>query len=128
MFFALQVYQTLDGLVDWIIFIGAIVFVTLPIFSNFIQLHQNLQVWVTDLETRVIVQAWIQMHLRTLYLLSIVFGSAFTAVELCNSNIFHLNVFNMGLNRRQKAAFKNKRLFSTVLLENVPQVCRNNTT
>lgn len=117
-FFVVQLYDTLNRKIYSLIMFGsALLFVLLPIFSNFLQLHKSIQEWVTDIETRKVVQAWVQMHLRALYAMCILFGSAFTAIEICNSNLFSLSVFNMGLNRRQKALFKNQRVFSTVLLE-----------
>ena len=92
-------------------------FVIVPILSNYLQLHKSIQEWLTDIETKFSVEPWIHMHLRALYALCILFGSAFTAVEICNSHLFNLSLFNMGLNRRQKALFKNKRIFCTVLME-----------
>ena len=49
----------------------------------------------------------IQTHLRGLYAMCILFGSAFTAIEMCNSNLFHLSLF------------KNQRIYSIVLVENI---------
>ena len=88
-----------------------------PIFANFYQLHKSIQIWISDVETRRVVQPWVRLHLRSLYVMSILLGSSFTAVEIANSNLFQQSLFNMGLNRRQKAIFKNQRIFSTVLLE-----------
>ena len=102
---------------DIVIFIFSLLFLIVPIFTNFAQLHKAIQEWVTDIETRRVVQAWIQLHLRSLYAMCILFGSSFTAIEVCNSNLFHFPIFNMNLNRRQKALFKNKRIYSSVLLE-----------
>lgn len=119
-FFAVQtaLSATSSGDVfDFVIFIGAAVFTILPIVSNFIQLHRAIPRWSRDVESRRTVTAWIQIHLRSLYFLCILFGSAFAAIELCNSNLFRMSAFNMGLNRRQKAVFKNQRIYSTVLLE-----------
>ena len=76
-----------------------------------------MTVWMEDLESRLTVHAWVQNHLRTLYAFAIFFGSAHSSVVICNSNLYQLDLFNMGLNRRQRAVFKNKRLFSTVLME-----------
>ena len=104
-----------------IIFILSFLFLILPIFTNFYQLHKSIQVWISDIETGRVVQPWIQRHLRPLYLMTILLGSAFSAVDLANSNIFDLAVCNMSLNTRQKAIFKNQRLFSIVILENIPQ-------
>ena len=47
----------------------------------------------------------------------IISGSSFTAVELCNSGLFSIRLFSMGLNKRQLALFRNKRVFTVVLLE-----------
>ena len=125
-FFAGQVFIDIDwtnvDVASLTMFCLCVCFILMPMFINFYQLHEEIQIWITDIETRRTVQAWIQLHLRSLYLLSIALGSCFTAVELSNSNLFRLSVFNMGLNRRQKAIFKNQRVFSTVLVENVPQL------
>lgn len=49
-------------------------------------------------------------------------GSAFGAVDFCNSNLFAYDPLCMGLNERHIKIFNNQRLVSTVLLENVPQI------
>ena len=124
-FFVIQVYLTYDSDakdIGFVVFISSLTFILIPVISNFVQLHQEVQLWLYDPESKLCVNSWIQNNLRTLYALSILFGSAHSAVLLCNCNIFQLHLFNMGLNRRQKAIFKNKRLWSTVLLENVPQL------
>ena len=111
-----------DVISDLIIFLLSILFILLPIFISYGQLHKEMLKWAIDIETRGFVSAWIQQHLRSLYGMCIMLGSAFTAVELCNTYLFSLSVFSMGLNRRQKAIFKNERVYSTVLFENIPQV------
>eukprot|EP01083_Nonionella_stella_P244968 852099_1 len=55
-------------------------------------------------------------------LLSVVTGSSFAAVTLLNSYLFQLNMFDMGLSRRQLKQFGTKRVYSIVMLENVPQL------
>ena len=106
----------------WVLFGCSVVFIILPLIGNLVQLHKHLQVWIRDIYSKYTVQAWIRFYLRLLYMLTIVLGSAFAAVDVCNSNIFHLQMFNMGLNQRQQATFKNQRILSTVLLENIPQL------
>lgn len=107
----------MDSFLDLIIFFLALSFLVVPVFTNFLQLHRAIQEWVSDIETKKVVSAWVQQYLRQLYAMCILFGSAFTAIEVCNTNLFHLGVFNMGLNTRQKALFKNRRVFSTVAFE-----------
>lgn len=116
-FFVAQVYFFQESVDELVICGLSLLFIILPIFGNYYQLHKEMQVWLKDSDGKHTIQAWIQNNLRVLYTLSVVCGSAYTAVLICGSNLFHLKVFNMGLNGRQKALFKNKRVFSTVLLE-----------
>ena len=97
-------------------------FILLPLIGNLFQLHNEIEVWVCDVYSKHTIQPWVRSYLRFLYMLAILFGSAFAAVDVCNSNLFYLPMFSMGLNKRQKAVFKNQRLLSTVLFENIPQV------
>ena len=106
----------------WILLSFGVTFLIVPLIGNLIQLHNEIQVWMSDTYSKHTVQAWIRSYLRGLYMMAILFGSAFAAVDICNSNIFHLSMFNMGLNKRQRAIFKNRRVLSTVLLENFPQL------
>ena len=97
-------------------------FILLPLIGNLFQLHNEIEIWVCDVYSKHTIQPWVRSYLRFLYMLAILFGSAFAAVDVCNSNLFYLPMFSMGLNKRQKAIFKNQRLLSTVLFENIPQV------
>ena len=54
--------------------------------------------------------------------MSAVTGSAFSAIALCNSYLFQLPIFCMGLPYYHQLKFQNKRFFSVVLLENIPQL------
>ena len=76
-FFVCQVYVALvNNFILWLIFGLSLLFLILPIFTNYVQLHKAIRHWLMDIETRKIVQAWIQLHLRSLYLICILFGSA----------------------------------------------------
>ena len=87
------------------------------------QLNKEIKRWITDIDTRQILQPWIESYGKILYLLTILSGSAFSAVELCDSHMFQLPLFSLDIPQRQKQTFKNKRIFSIVLLENIPQFC-----
>ena len=106
----------------WYLYGFGIFFIIVPLIGNLIQLHTEIQSWINDVYSKHCVQSWMQSHLRHLYMLAILFGSSFAAVDVCNSNLFHLSLFNMGLNKRQKAIFKNQRILSIVFCENIPQV------
>ena len=106
----------------WCLFGFGVSFIIVPLIGNLVQLHKEIKVWISDVYSKHCVQSWMISHLRHLYMIAILFGSSFAAVDICNSNLFHLSLFNMGLNKRQKAIFKNQRMLSIVFLENIPQL------
>ena len=118
----LNVDEQLSLIEKWLMFSCGILFIMLPSIGNLMQLHSEIQVWLSDIYSKHTVQAWIRSYIRRLYMIAILFGSSFAAVDICNSNIFHLRMFNMGLNKRQQALFKNQRILSIVLFENIPQL------
>ena len=89
--------------------------------ANLHQLNREIKLWVTDGDTKQIIQPWVREHVKTLYIISVISGSSFSAVEICDSNLFQLKAFSMNLPLRQKQHFKNQRVLSIVLLENIPQ-------
>ena len=56
-------------------------------------------------------------NLKVLYAVSILTGSSHTAIEICNSNLFGLYQFAMGLKKTELMAYQYKRVYSIVLLE-----------
>eukprot|EP01083_Nonionella_stella_P077275 210925_1 len=68
------------------------------------------------------VQGWLASRSNMLYFTSFITGSSFAAVSLCNSYFFQLDAFDMGLTKKQIQAFAYKRVYSVVLLENIPQL------
>ena len=63
------------------------------------------------------IYAWIKPRIKLIYFMTFVSGSSFSTIALFNSYLFKLDVFSMGLTRKQRAIFQNKRIFSVVLLE-----------
>ena len=124
--FAAQIYMNdedqLSSIDKWCLFAFGIAFIIIPLIGNLVQLQNEIQVWISDVYSKDCVQSWMQLNLRKLYMFSILFGSSFAAVDICNSNLFHLSLFNMGLNKRQQAIFTNQRLLSNVLGENIAQL------
>ena len=73
------------------------------------QLQNEIKLWMDDIDSKNIIPIWIKNNIKFLYLLTILTGSSHSAVGICNSNLFSLNIFDMGLNKRQLAIFNNKR-------------------
>ena len=99
-------------------------FLITPVSINLLQLQYEIRYkWTkNDVYTKLIVQPWLTTNIRFLYLLSIISGSAFSAIELCNSNLFQWPIFYMNLPRMNRQIFKNKRLYSIIIFENIPQL------
>ena len=112
----------LSSIDKWCLFGFGMAFIILPLIGNLLQLHKAIQVWISDPYSKHCVQSWMQFNLRKLYMFAILCGSSFAAVNICNSNLFHLSLFNMGLNKRQQAIFENARILTVVLGENVAQL------
>merc|ERR1719361_506034 len=93
--------------------------VALPILMSLLQLiGKSTGEW----DRNESVKHWILRHSFTLYLLPFLSGSAFNAIAIVNSNAFQLDVFSMGLSKREMHKFRLQRIWSVVLLENLPQI------
>eukprot|EP01084_Bolivina_argentea_P157080 273737_1 len=99
--------------------IGCNLFVVLPVVVSIGQLIQEARKkWIQDDHLR----SWLASYIELLYLLSILTGSAYTAVQVVNCGALQMNVFNMGLNKKQRIQFNTKRIFGIVMCENIPQL------
>jgi len=121
-FFAAQlsIYHRTDATVTIAILLYAsICFIVVPVLTTLYQLFRHIQKkWAASQDT----SAWLMLHSNKLYLVSILCGGSFSAVRLMNSDIFQLEIFHMGLSERELKRFNTKRLWSVVLLENMPQL------
>lgn len=107
---------------DTDIFLCSVTFLLLPLLINTIQLRQAVFDWMKDSENGYVVMEWIDANSKLLYMLTIISGSGFASVRLLNSGLFRRKQFDMGLKKTQMRQFQNKRIWSVVLLENVPQI------
>ena len=106
------------GLHYLVLFVLGLVFLIVPLLSNVIQLHYEIGKWSTDpVLAPTPVSGWIRSKVKFLYFISIACGSSFSAVQLCNSYLFKMNIFSMGLSRYHKNRFQTQRFSSIVLLE-----------
>ena len=101
-----------------ILFVLALVFLIVPLLSNVIQLYYEIGRWSKDpVLSPTPVTGWLRSKVKFLYFISIVCGSSFSAVQLCNSYLFKMKIFSMGLSRYHKNRFQTQRFASIVLLE-----------
>ena len=106
-----------------ILFFLSLTFIILPLTLNVIQLYFELSKWQNDVilkQTQV--KQWINTNVKLLYFLAVMSGSSFSAISLCNSHLFKLKVFGMGLPRYYQSLFQSKRFLSIVVCENLPQL------
>ena len=100
-----------------------LVFVLVPWAMNFVVLERSQRKWIKDSSIKYAVSRWLLKYNKKLILLTALCGSAFAAIELCNSRAFRRGLFNMGLTESHIKKFQAKRIYSTVIFENVPQLC-----
>ena len=101
-----------------ILFIGCVSFIVVPLIFNIIQLHFEINKWTKDeILKSTSVSQWINTNLKFLYFIAIICGSSFSAIALCNSYLFQMPIFGMGLSYYHRNIFQNKRFWSIVLLE-----------
>ena len=120
-FFTVQaeILRDFNGKSTEIIFVLACCFLIVPILLSVFQLwHQMHKHWLKKDKLRV----WLGEHTTVLFATSIITGSSFSAIDLFNSNLFSLEIFDMGLNKQDYHSFRYKRVYSLTLLENVPQL------
>ena len=102
----------------FILFIIALMFIIVPFFANVIPLHFEISKWTQDIVLKdTQVPSWVKRNTKFLYFLSVITGSSFTAISLCNSYLFRWSIFSMGLPQYHRSIFQTKRFFSVVLLE-----------
>ena len=90
------------------------IFIIVPATITLAQLHKAIKKWKRVSDD---LNVWISENVTILYMMSMISGSSFSAVGLCNSNLFNLEKFDMGLSRTQIMSFGAKRIYSTVLME-----------
>ena len=91
-----------------------IAFIAIPSLFSLYQVYKYSQKhWSKDNKVR----EWLISYSKLLYLLSVLTGSSFTAIEITNSHLFNLKYFEMGLSNKQKTKFKTKRIYSGVMME-----------
>ena len=129
---------------QWTLFIVGMLFIFIPWIMNLVQLFQAQKKWTTDKSVQEGVRGWLIDWSIILVVAVIVSGNSFGAIELANvcwffydllyikyledainiqSNLFGHDLFSMGLNPRHLKEFQAKRIYSSVVLENVPQLC-----
>ena len=125
-FFSIELYLLMNDNnmnIYVILFSLSIAFIIIPLTVNLYQLHCELSKWLVDpILIKTECPLWMLTFVKSLYTIAVVTGSSFSAVSLCNSNLFRLRIFSMGLSRFHQKNFQNKRFFSIVLLENLPQM------
>eukprot|EP01084_Bolivina_argentea_P173134 299878_1 len=94
----------------------------LPLIGNVGWLISSQKIWEQDAAIGARVKAWLIRWRPFLYSLTIITGSSFGGINMCNSNMFGYPLFRMGLRGIHLEKFDSKRLFITVLGENAPQL------
>eukprot|EP01084_Bolivina_argentea_P266436 451920_1 len=102
-----------------VILLASALCIIVPILTSMGQvfIYSN-KYWVKDN----LLSAWFIEYNKLLYIFSFITGSSFSALLLLNSHLYSLAVFSMGINERDLLKFSTKRIYSVILMENLPQI------
>ena len=122
MFFASKLLLLSDETYYLMLFVASITFIFVPLVGNVYQLHHEIKRWMDEAKENKHAHSqtaynWVKTRIKLIYLTTFVSGSCFSTMALCNSCLFQLDIFCMGLSSKQKALFQSKRVISVVLLE-----------
>ena len=102
----------------FILFILSVIFVFIPVIGNLFQLHIEVLKWTSDpILVNTQVPVWIESNMKYIYMMALLSGSSFSAINLSNSYLLYLSLFSMGLSKYHKKLFQSKRFFSIILFE-----------
>lgn len=93
-----------------------------PLIGNVGWLVSQQKIWEQDAAIGAKIKAWLIRWRPFLFSLTIISGSSFGGINMCNSNMLGYPLFRMGLRNVHLEKFDSKRLFLTVLGENIPQL------
>eukprot|EP01084_Bolivina_argentea_P109212 195184_1 len=99
--------------------IVSIIFIVMPCLLSLIQVYYYSRKYWNKYNS---VREWLLTHSKWLYILSILTGSSFSAIEILNSSFLGVYCFEMGLSNKQIILFKTQRVYSIIMLENIPQL------
>ena len=116
---ALSHYNDTDSFQGLLIFILSVVFILFPIIISLYQLHSaSSKYWLYNNRIR----EWLLSYSKLLYIVSVITGSSFAAIQIFNSNLFGLDIFCMGIPKQYLLSFTTKKVYSIILFENCPQL------
>jgi len=123
-FLALQIWTLSERDV---LYLGLTVFsvwsIAVPILLSLFQLMWVIwNEWSRDGHHTDDLKLYLARFSKILFLMSFATGSAFTAVDLATSHLFSCDLFSLPLTNMQFLLFQSRRIWSIVLLENIPQV------
>jgi len=95
----------------------------LPYILNIVASVHIVQSITDKAETSTFTKEYFRRRTSAYSTLVILSGGSFPALKMMNSNLLSLNLFGAGMSSIQLASFRRNHLFSTILLENLPQLC-----
>ena len=99
------------------LFVISFCLLAFPLIFNVWWLVKNQHRWETDIAVGPRLNGWLRRWRPYLFGGTILSGSAFGTVNLCNSNMFGYPLFRMGLKTRLQDQFDSKRLWIVVAIE-----------
>ena len=103
-------------------FIASLVFLLFPVLGSIASYLRTQSNWESDASIGDRVRGWLRDWSTYLLFLTLLSGSSFAAINMVNCRLFGHPLFCMGLSHRHLKKFENQRLYSVIILENLPQL------
>jgi len=116
------------SVIPWYLPVAAWLWIGIPIFVDALLLGRKTcygkAKWTNDTgdAEHQMVKKWLEDHSLKLYFLSFITGSSLAAVAVLNSAAFQRRFFNMGLTKATLKKYNKQKLWTVVILENLPQL------
>jgi hypothetical protein len=110
------------SVIPWYLPVAAWLSIGIPIFVDALLLGRKTCYGKAKWTGDTMVQNWLKNYSSILYLLSFITGTSLAAVAVLNSAAFQMRLFNMGLTKATLKKYNKQKLWTVVILENLPQL------
>ena len=107
------IHLSLRSVHSFVMMAVSLAFIILPIGLSLIQLLRATHRWRSNDQ----INAWLIHNATMLFFMSLATGSSFNAIAVVNCNAFKLELFSMGLSRKEILQWNNQRIWSVIFLE-----------
>ena len=116
----LDVYNEKKQRIFAYIFVASMFFSVFPYITNLV-IAANIRRY-DDVQKNIAATSWMNQRSALFVILTVVTGGSHAALAVLSSNVFGLEIFTTGLTKYELNRLQKIKIFSTIILENLPQI------